>query len=372
MEHKLIEENKMNQDKLNILITAPSLDTDKNVSGISTVVSNIIKYNIYNNFFHYQVGSSDYSKKSLKWALSMIATFLKFPFFILKNKINIVHLNIPFDAKGISREFFLFSIARLLRIGIVAHLHGGEFLMTGIKNTFIRKLAKTMLFKSDKVIVLSNLESDSLVRNFKYSGAEILHNCIDTMGIKYSPSFPNKEIIQILFLGRIHESKGVLDIVESLRLLQNNNNFRFVVCGAGPLKDLFVEECHLLLKNKFEFKGVVSGFEKEAILEKSDIFILPSRWGEGLPMALLETMAFGVVPIVSDDASITQVVKHLKNGLIVKKNNPKDLALKIESLIKDTNLLAKLSKEAHNTISSNYDISQYNNKLCDIYRKTIQ
>lgn len=360
----------MKKKKSNILITAPNLNTNKNVSGISTVVINIIKQNTDNVFFHFQVGSNDYTKKSVRWFFNIVFSFLKFPFYLRKNKINIVHLNIPFDTKGITRDFILLCLARLLKVKTIAHIHGGEFLMTGVKNPLIRRLAKIILHKSNKVIVLSELESKSLTENFNYRKAEILHNAVDTNSISYTPFTPKKETIQLLFLGRIHESKGVLDIIESFKLLKDSTNFRFVACGAGPSKDIVVNECRHLLKNRFEFKGVVAGAEKDSIIKESDIFILPSRWGEGLPMALLETMASGMVPIVSDDASISKVVKHLENGLIVKKNNPNDLASKIELLINDQSLTARLSIEARNTISENYDILKYNDKLCSIYRST--
>jgi glycosyltransferase involved in cell wall biosynthesis len=122
----------------------------------------------------------------------------------------------------------------------------------------------------------------------------------------------------------------------------------------------------------FEFAGVVSGETKQSIIDRSDIFLLPSRYGEGLPMALLETMANGLVPVVTDDASMKIVVKPNFNGLRVQKRDPADLAAKLQSLLVDSDLLAQLSREAEKTIRREYSIGSYTSRLEAIYDRCLQ
>ena len=145
-------------------------------------------------------------------------------------------------------------------------------------------------------------------------------------------------------------------------------DFHFILCGAGPLKDYFIAECEQLLGSDFKFYGIVTGDAKMGVIKKSDIFLLPSRYGEGLPMALLETMAAGVVPVVTDDASMKIVVQHNNNGVRVKKRNPQDLYEKLKSILSAPALYASLSVNASRTIIEKYDIHNYIVQLNEIYK----
>ncbi len=109
--------------------------------------------------------------------------------------------------------------------------------------------------------------------------------------------------------------------------------FRFNCFGAGDLKDYFVAEMTEILGDRFYYGGVISGAEKEKALEEADIFLLPSRYGEGLPMAMLEAMAAGCVVVASEMASIGAVIKDGENGFMIEPNNVSQLAEKLKFLL---------------------------------------
>ena len=296
---------------------------------------------------------------------------IKFPLFIRLNKIEIVHQNIPFDAKGILREFIISCWCRLLKVPVVLHVHGGIFLMEGTSNFFYKYLAKSILQRSKEVIILSELENTALRNNFNYSKGLVLSNSVDTN--LYTHSSNKKQGLKktILFLGRIHESKGINDILEAFKLLNSEISFRFILCGEGPMRIWFEQECENLLGNDFQYLGIVSGKEKIKAINDADIFILPSHF-EGLPVALLETMAAGLVPIVTDVGSMKYVVQHQINGIRVKKNNPVDLSLKIKELLLNDSLFKSLSKNAVETIRLNYGIENYIIELNKIYNLVVK
>lgn len=65
---------------MNILITAPSLNPNENVSGVSTMVNNIISHNKSHTYFHYLLGKSDRKQNKIKWLVKLIKQLVVFPF----------------------------------------------------------------------------------------------------------------------------------------------------------------------------------------------------------------------------------------------------------------------------------------------------
>ena len=361
----------MQTKKLHILITAPSLDTEKNISGISSVVQIIIKNNENHSYYHYLLGKPD-NKNIMMQILLLLKRLLFFPLSLWKNHIDLVHQNFPFDPKGILREFIISQWCRLFHIPVVLHIHGGIFLMNKTSNKLYLFLVKEIFRNCQAVIVLSSLEKESLSRNYQYSSAFILENCIDTSSFLNIKRNKILSTPTFLFMGRMHESKGLNDIFDAFKYLKKDDiDFKFLLCGDGPLKEYIVPQFANMLKDQFEYRGIVSGQKKIDIIQSSDYFLLPSRYGEGLPMALLETMAAGVVPIVTDDASMKNIVKNEKNGIIVEKKNPEDLYQKTKKLILNPDLYTTFSMNAKNTIAERCDIRNYIFQLNLIYEIAI-
>lgn len=357
---------------MNILITAPSLNPDKNVSGVSSVANTIIYYNKQHKYFHYLLGRPDEKLTKLTWLLQLVKQIVLFPIVLRKQKIDLVHQNLPFDPKGLMRESIINYWCWLLKTPVFLHVHGGVFLMNGTSNKFYLYLSKKIFQHSKVVVVLSELEKEAVATKYNYTESFVLMNSVDVLqfdSIKKGNVVTIKPTI--LFLGRIHESKGVNDIIEAFRVLKKEIDFRFILCGDGPLRELFASECSEILGADFEYRGVVSGNDKLKVIEESDFFLLPSRYGEGLPMALLETMAAGLVPVVTDDASMKFVVQHNVTGIRVEKNNPLDIYLKLKQIIQNRELYALISKKASQTISEQYNIDNYVIQLNEIYKMAI-
>ena len=352
---------------MNILITAPSLDPTKNVSGIGTIVNTIMKNNGKQRYFHYLLGRPDDPSNKLSWLIQVIKQLCAFPFFVKRNRIDIVHQNLPFDPKGLAREYIINSWCRLLKVPAVLHIHGGVFLMKKTTNPLFFKISKSLFKHSKQVIVLSEIETQSLAENYGFKNAFVLPNSIDIAEYETKEKKINLQYPTFLFLGRIHESKGIEEIISALKKLKKHQLFKFIACGNGPLKDQLVANCEMILGENFEYAGIVSGTQKIDIIKKADFFLLPSRYGEGLPMALLETMANGVIPIVTNDASMKYIIKSGINGICVNKNDPEDLYEKMCTVVSDESLSNLLSIKATETIAEKYNIDDYIKKLNAIY-----
>jgi glycosyltransferase involved in cell wall biosynthesis len=101
-------------------------------------------------------------------------------------------------------------------------------------------------------------------------------------------------------------------------------------------------------------------------LKKCNVFLLPSFF-EGLPIALLESMSFGLVPIVTNVGSIINVVNDGINGMIVNSHSSEDIAFAVEKLSKEKEYLKELSINARQYIFSNFKPEAYISRLNEIY-----
>jgi len=84
-------------------------------------------------------------------------------------------------------------------------------------------------------------------------------------------------------------------------------------------------------------------------------------------MALLETMSFGLVPLVTDIGSIKYVVKNGETGIMLGANPSGEIADAIKNLAGNRQQLQTLSTNASNYIFKNYDPVSYIGHLNEIY-----
>lgn len=145
------------------------------------------------------------------------------------------------------------------------------------------------------------------------------------------------EGIQLLFLSRFVESKGMYVAMEAFsRLLPEYPGMRLVMAGDGPelgRMRAWVRESRL--EGKVVFAGFVRGHEKAQLLMDSDIYLFPSRFGEGCPVSLLEAMAAGLAVVTSSVGGIPDIFEDGRNGRMLSSLYPDELVAALRSLLAD-------------------------------------
>lgn len=354
---------------MKVLITAPSLDEKENVSGISTLVRDIIRHG-KSNFSHFTVGRKDDEKVRIGWIFKQV--YLPFRFWrqLSREKADVVHINTAFTPRAIIRDAVLTFVARIAGAPVLMHPNGGRFLIEDFGNKFLEMVASKLLRTASKIVVLSEFEKGNLTRRWKDLDISILPNAISTDNIP-TIAVKNDEKT-IIFLGRLHESKGLHEIIEACEILtQEGFRFRFNCFGTGLQKNLFTQKMRNVLGDNFYYGGVVSGREKWQALAESDIFLLPSRYGEGLPLAMLEAMAARCVPVVADVASVRTVVEDGKNGFMVEPYNTAQTVGKLKFLLSGKADWQSLRENARRTVEEKFSIDDYVVKLESLYAEIV-
>lgn len=143
----------------------------------------------------------------------------------------------------------------------------------------------------------------------------------------------------LLFVGRVEiNNKGLDTLVGALGLIEGA---RLVIAGRGRDE----ERLRLMARGlDVDFRGFVDDAEKDSLLERAALLVLPSRF-EGWGIVVLEAAARGKPVVVSDIPELSYAVE-AGFGLSFRKGDARDLAQKIESLLGDPSLREEMGGRA--------------------------
>ena len=133
---------------------------------------------------------------------------------------------------------------------------------------------------------------------------------------------------------------------------------KFIWVGTGDLENK-------LTSKNIEITGWKNRDELMEILNKSDVFILPSLW-EGLPISLLEAMALKKPCIVSNVIGNRDVISNENNGFVC--NNLNEFIEVIKNIQDNKYNLEKISENAFNDVKNIYNTDVMCKKYCNIYK----
>lgn len=140
--------------------------------------------------------------------------------------------------------------------------------------------------------------------------------------------------------------KGTEVLIEALAIAKADG-FTGRILAVGPFETPEYENRLKQLSNDLgvaeliEWRGFVDHVADA--FNEMDLFVLPSLFGEGLPMVVLEAMANGVPVIASDVEGIPQAIGHNKEGIVVPPSNAGELAHQIQQLANDPDLRNRLA-----------------------------
>jgi glycosyltransferase involved in cell wall biosynthesis len=172
--------------------------------------------------------------------------------------------------------------------------------------------------------------------------------------------------LKIIIAARLQVSKGVLDIPEIDNILKDMGiSVEWTIVGDGLLKNQLAEL--MIPRGNSNFFTPAGNDEVRSLMSENDVFILPSRL-DGLPVAMLEAMSVGCVPIVSEfNEGIKKVVTQ-DLGYVLPIGDNVAFANSIADLHKNREMLEKKSKLSRTKVMEEYDIKKRAKDYFDLYR----
>jgi glycosyltransferase involved in cell wall biosynthesis len=252
-------------------------------------------------------------------------------------------------------------------------LHG-----KGIKKeakSWIKKIMYKFSFWNSYIETLSkklNYDVEDVYKGTLYS---IFNGIVDEENIYKMYSTESDKTISLLFLSNLVKNKGILDFVESIKILRERKLvFKAYIVGAEAdinTKELNKIIADLALEQTLIYLGPKYGIEKKKILKDSDIFIFPTM-NDCFPIVLLEALQFGLPVISTNEGAITDIVDDEYSGFIVDKKNPKEIADRVEYLINNPEKLREMGRNSRDKYLKEFTLEQFETNLSGIFQEILQ
>ena len=249
----------------------------------------------------------------------------------------VVHYSVSHTATGLARDLLFVSILKAGGHSMLGHVHvipegRGRVRALRALNRFV-----------DGWVTLAPSSAAALARIGIQ--AEWIPNPIRIVPNGHRPS-PEGGPLRLLLVGRYGERKGCPELIAALAKARSEGvdaTLRFVGREEYEGEEIAlrrgVEEHGLA--GSVEFAGVKEGRELADCYADAQVFCLPSR-REGVPLVLLEAMAFGLPVIATSVGGIGDYVRQEETGLLVSPRDVDAIADAIATLARDPGLRVRL------------------------------
>lgn len=274
--------------------------------------------------------------------------------------------------------------SKLLKIPHVTTVHGGD--VFGLQGKVLKKFKQFTLGNVDAVTVNSSVTEEAVLK--LNPNLEELHRI--PMGVtdkNWNSEIESEKIKKkyqkgagplLIFIGRLVEEKGVEDLIQAVKLLENQMpDVSCLIIGEGQDRKIFENLVQKLwLSNRIAFSGWIEPEKIPVYLAAADIFIGPSRqaqngWVEAQGLTFIEAMMAKVPVIATRVGGIIDSVKHEETGLLVNEQSPEEIAFSVQRLINETGLSDKLKKNGYEMAKAKFSRKASAMKFSHLFEKLI-
>lgn len=239
-------------------------------------------------------------------------------------------------------------------------------------NDWIERVA---LFSCQSLITVSNsLRGEMLKKGWDRKRVTTVHNGVEPLPAIDWDNRPSHQPWQLGMVALMRPRKGVEVLLEALYILSSHRrDIHLNLIGSFETTSYQNQIERLIKKWHLESLVTLSGFTKDvpSKLKSLDALILPSLFGEGLPMVVLEAMAAGLPVVATAVEGTPEALRHGVDGLIALPRNPGDLAMKIEQLCCDRIAWAAMGRNARARQQRHFTTEIMSKRVAKVYRRVL-
>ncbi len=278
---------------------------------------------VFKSVVNFKRGNVAY--KMLVTMLGYVETFFRLLF---DRKIKIVHIHTA-SGNGFKRNIPFVNLSAAMGKKVVLHIHSGRF------NDYYEENHELVekVFSKCAVVVALTKEIKAFYEQMGCKKVIVINNIIEYPEIR-NITFGD-DAIHMLYLGVITKTKGIYDLIEVISEHKEEFEGKLILHVGGNKE---VEKLQSMiaghhLENVVKFEGWVSGDNKIELLNKCDVFVLPS-YTEGVPISILEALSYGDFIIATNVGGIPEIVNS-DNGILFTPADKNALYAALNKVIKE-------------------------------------
>lgn len=283
-----------------------------------------------------------------------------------RRRVDVLHVHLAHGG-SVARKALPLAAARWAGVPTVVHAHSYDFAgwFDGLRPAVQRVVRRVLV--ADRWLVLGTRHVEEYVSRLRLPAERVavLNNAVPVPPAAVEHS--NVDWVHAVSLGRLGVRKGSYDLINAVGALDDDmrSRLRVTLAGDGEVDEVRAAVAEAGLGDTIHVAGWLDPGARDELLREAQIFVLPS-YDEGLPMALLEAMAYGLAPVTTLVGSISEAVTDRETGLVVAPGRPEQIADALHELVKDADLRARLGAAARSR-ACDFGLDRWYERLTQVW-----
>ncbi len=294
-----------------------------------------------------------------------------------------MHLALLIKQKKITHLHAHFATSATTAARWAARIAGIRYSVTMHANDIFHEMVDPLdlaakIDDSEFVVTVSEYNRRYLANRFEC--ADKIHRIYNGLDLqKFGYKSPVSRPRHIVAVGRLVQKKGFADLIDACRLLADQGiDFSCDIIGGGELERTLGDRiAQLQLHDRVRLTGPLPQNDVRRIIGQSAMLVAPCVVAEdgnrdGLPTVITEALALGTPCISTAVTGIPEIVRNQETGIIVRQNNPQELASAMICLLDNERLRISLATSARQLVEREFDLHNNVAKIRELFLDSVE
>lgn len=354
-----------------ILITCPDLQKGGGVASYCRM----LQPHLGSDVDYFTVGARNDGENGWLLVSRMLGDYIKFWFKLKTSSYELVHINPSLGTKALVRDGLLVLLAKARGCKVLIFIHGWDEECEAMLRVKCLRLFQRVYFKADSIIVLANEFKEKLVEMGCNKPIIVETTTVDDDIFTSNSSIhrlPAYTTFNILYLSRIEKEKGIYEAINAFRFIKAKHPQAILTVAGDGAELTHVRQYVTELQIKdVHFTGYITGKEKDEAFRQAHVYFFPTWFGEGMPISVLEAMAYGLPVITRPVGGIKDFFDDGIMGFISDSVEPNLFAGLLDRLINDSDLSDQIGENNRKYAREHFAASKVAERIKNIYNNVL-